>query len=189
MNKIKNIGGIGSILVLTGIIPYIGPVLSFAGIVMVIVAVYKLGRLVGKKDIFRNYLIAIIVQFAALVIFLAGAFGGLIAGGLQDLQDPSDIFGFMGIGLIVAWILLIVSAYFIKKSFTAITSATGINAFKTAGTLYFVGNILIIAFGLGAIASLVGAIFQIVAFFSLPTALSSGKAQAPTAPSEPSPEA
>jgi len=189
MNKIKNIGGIGSILVLTGIIPYIGPILSFAGIIMVIVAVYKVGKLFGKKDIFRNYLIAIIVQFVALVVLLAGAFGGLIAGGLQDLQDPSDVFGFMGIGLIVAWILLVVSAYFIKKSFTEIASATGINAFKTAGTLYFVGNILIIAFGLGAIASLVGAIFQIIAFFSLPTTLSSGKTQVPIAPPGPSPEA
>jgi len=167
MEQVKNIGGIGSILLLTAFIPSVGQVLSFTGFVMVIIAVYKLSGLIGKKEIFNNYLIGIILNIAifTIVIFVIGAaFLFSLRAGLAGL----------GIGIILAlllaWIILIVSAHFINKSFEKISQATGVTDFKTAGKLYFIGSILHVII-IGVFISLIAAIIQIVAFFSLPSAL------------------
>ncbi len=167
MEQVKNIGGIGSILLLTAFIPTIGQILSFAGFVMLIIAVYKLSEILGRKEIFNNYLIGIILSIAifAIMIFVIGAaFLFSLRAGLAGL----------GIGIIfailLAWIILIVSAHFINKSFEKISQATGVKAFRTAGKLYFIGSILYVVF-IGAFISLIAAIMQIVAFFSLPSSL------------------
>jgi len=73
--------------------------------------------------------------------------------------------------LLVAWVISIIGSYFIKSSFDEISKKTGEKNFKTAGLLLFLGAILLIAFGTGAIVSLVGGIFEIIAFFSLPDEL------------------
>jgi uncharacterized membrane protein len=167
MQQIKNIGGIGSILVLGGVIPAIGQILAFAGFVMVIIAVYKLGELVDQKEIFRNYLIGIVLSSALILIVVFGI-GATVFLSLQA--------GLTGLGtgivlaLLLAWILSIVSTYFIKKSFEKIGEATGVDLFETAGKLYFIGSILTIIF-IGTVLSLVAVIMQIVAFFSLPSAV------------------
>lgn len=164
MQQVKNIGGIGSILLLCGLIPSVGPVLSFAGFVMLIIAVYKLSELLGQKEIFRNYLIGIILNSATILIIILGIGTTVLfslKGGLTGL----------GIGVILTflfiWILAIISAYFIKKSFEKIGQATGVDTFKTAGKLYFIGGILSVIV-IGLILWLVAVIMQIIAFFSLP---------------------
>ena len=167
MQQVKNIGGIGSILVLGGIVPAIGQVLVFAGFVMVIIAIYKLSELVDQKEILRNYLIGIILSSALILIVIFGI------GTTVFLSLQAGLTG-LGIGIFLAmlfaWILSIVSAYFIKKSFEKISEATGVTLFKTAGKLYFIGNILTVIF-VGVVLSLIAAIMQIIAFFSLPSAV------------------
>ncbi|WP_372838593.1 DUF996 domain-containing protein [Pyrococcus kukulkanii] len=63
---------------------------------------------------------------------------------------------------------MIIGSYFRKKSYELIAQYTGVDMFKTSGLLYFIGAILIIVFGIGALIMLVAAILEIVAFFSLP---------------------
>jgi uncharacterized membrane protein len=172
MQQIKNIGGIGSILLLGGIVPTIGPVLVFAGFVMVVIAVYKLSELVGQKEIFRNYLIGIILSSVMLLIVIFGVGTTIflsLRAGLAGLGAG------IALAILLTWILSIISAYFIKKSFEKIGQVTEVDTFKTAGKLYFFGNILSVIL-VGLVISLVATIMQIVAFFSLPLTLP-GKTQ------------
>lgn len=166
MQQVKNIGGIGSILLLTGIVPAIGQILVFVGFVMVVIAVYKLSEIVSQKEIFRNYLIGIILNSVIILIMIFGI------GTTVFLSLRAGLTG-LGMGVILTvlfmWILSIISAYFIKESFEKISQTTGVTTFRTAGKLYFIGNILLVIF-VGAILSLIAAIMQIVAFFSLPIA-------------------
>jgi len=70
--------------------------------------------------------------------------------------------------LAIVWIILIVAGLFTKNSFDKITEKIKIDNFKVAGLLIFIGSILTILFGIGFIIILIGVIFQIVSFFSLP---------------------
>jgi len=168
MEQVKNIGGIGSILLLAGVVPTIGQVLVFAGFIMLIIAVYKLSEITGQKEIFHNYLIGIILNSALLLVLIFG----IGAAVLFSFSLQTGLAG-LGMGIILAilllWIISIVSAYFVKKSFEKISQATGVATFRTVGKLYFIGSILHVIL-IGWIISLVAAAMQIAAFFSLPSA-------------------
>lgn len=174
MEQVKNIGGIGSILLLAGVIPSAGQVLAFAGFIMLIIAVYKLSQITGQKEIFHNYLIGIILSSLLLFIVFFGI-------GMAFIFSFRTGLAGLGAGIILAglfaWIISIISAYFVKKSFEKISQVTGVAAFRTAGKLYFIGSILYIVL-IGGVISLVAAAMQIAAFFSLSSALP-GKPQQP----------
>ena len=176
MEQVKNIGGIGSILLLAGLIPNVGQILAFAGFIMLIIAVYKLSQITGQKEIFHNYLIGIILNSVLLLVLIFG----IGAAVLFSFSWQTGLAG-LGVGIILVilflWVISIVSAYFVKKSFEKISQATGVSAFRTAGKLYFIGSILHIIL-IGWIISLVAAAMQITAFFSLPLA-PAGKPQEP----------
>ncbi len=167
MKEIKNIGGIGSILGLAIVIPRLGGVFAFVGFVMVVIAIYKLSKAVGQKEIFRHYLIAIITISLAFLILGPGIGGAIFFALEKELKALSA--GVL-VTALLCWILLIVAGYFTKKSFEIISSATGVEDFKIAGNFYFIGNILLII-AIGIIISFIGIILQTVAFFSLPSVL------------------
>lgn len=70
--------------------------------------------------------------------------------------------------LAIIWIILIIAGLFTKNSLDKIAEKIKIDNFKVAGILIFIGSILTILFGIGFIIILIGIIFQIVSFFSLP---------------------
>ncbi|HOK18121.1 MAG TPA: DUF996 domain-containing protein [Caldisericia bacterium] len=70
--------------------------------------------------------------------------------------------------LAIAWVIFVVAGYFTKSSFDRLVEKIKIDNFKTAGLLIFIGSILTILFGVGFIIILVGVIFEIISFFSLP---------------------
>lgn len=70
--------------------------------------------------------------------------------------------------LAIAWVIFVVAGYFTKSSFDRLVEKIKIDNFKTAGLLIFIGSILTILFGVGFIVILVGVIFEIISFFSLP---------------------
>ena len=76
----------------------------------------------------------------------------------------------MIVGLAIAWVFLIVSSIFIRRSYNAMSTRLNIGYFKTAGTLYFIGAILTIIL-VGFIILFVAAIIQIIAFFGIPDAV------------------
>ncbi|MGC9073316.1 MAG: DUF996 domain-containing protein [Caldisericum sp.] len=188
LKNAKLMGGIGAILPLVASV-FIrrGFGLSFifgvASIILILMALNEISKKVQKPDIFSNYLTGFILQHINYFVMLIFAFVGgfaLIFSFANGFMGRMRGFGFgMILVLLVIYVLFVVSYYYIKKSFDAISDSLSNQHFKTAGMLLYYGSILLIVFGLGAILMFVGEIFEIIGFFSLPDEIEIG------APSEP----
>ncbi len=71
------------------------------------------------------------------------------------------------IALVIAWIFLIIGAYYLRKSYNSIAKHTSVKIFKTTGTVYFIGVITLIVF-IGVLILFVVKILEIIAYLSLP---------------------
>jgi len=169
LSQARTLGGVGSILAILAIVPLAGPILAIIGFVLVLIAVKYISDAVGDPSIFKNYLIAVIISIISIVVAAALGFAGAL-GGFRLMGGPNlmGIFLSMIWVFVVVWILSIISAIFIRRSFNSIASAVGVKMFSTAALLYLIGAILLIAFGIGGIISFIGLILQIIAFFQLP---------------------
>lgn len=185
-------GLIGSILgILSGFTLLIPPMgmygvggLGLAGFILVLLAVREVANATGREEIFRYYLYSLIINVMAIVI-IVGSTLALLASvfSMVSIKDPSsfltvhfrmtDIGAFYGI---LVWMLvllatiitcLILSAHYIKKSYYMIAEEVGVNTFRTAGLLYFLGallSIIIVGFAILFIAK----ILEVIAWASLP---------------------
>lgn len=172
LEQARTFGGIGSILMLLTIVPWAGYVLGIIGFILVLIAVKYISDHTGNRSIFNNYLIAVIVSIVAVVVGAVMGFMGVLGGlGLMGMGAPMagliEMLLSLIAALVIIWILEIVAAIFIRRSFNAIASTLNVRMFSTAALLYFIGAILIIAFGIGAIITLVAVILQIIAFFQI----------------------
>jgi uncharacterized membrane protein len=162
----KTLGGIGAILLLI-------PGISIVGYILILIATKYVSDELGDKSIFDNMLYAVIsgivgVAAAAFIIFTGAAFSAVTF-------TASAIAGVI-VGLAVAWIALIVSSIFIRRSYNTMATKLNVGTFRTAGTLYFVGAILIIIL-VGFIVLFVADILQIIAFFGIPDSVPGMQAQ------------
>ena len=171
-------GSIGAILsILGGNISRIGNLISVIGFVLILLAVKEISLAVNREDIFKDYLVAFILHLGAFFVFLIalisvmgitvlqGIFWNLAGKGLENL---GQIIKGLLIGGILAWILFVLGSYYLKKSYESISIETEVGIFRTTGLLYFVGAILLIVFGIGALLIIIGKILEIVAYLSLP---------------------
>ena len=173
----KTLGGIGAILLLI-------PGISIVGYILILIATKYVSDALGDKSVFDNMLYAVIagivgVAAAAFIIFTGAAFSAVTF-------SASAIAGVI-VGLAIAWIALIVSAIFIRRSYDTMAVKLNVGTFKTAGILYFVGAILTIIL-VGLIILFIAAIVQIVAFFAIPDSVPGMQAQ-PLSGSAPQPTA
>jgi uncharacterized membrane protein len=162
----KTLGGIGAILLLI-------PGISIVGYILILIATKYVSDALGDKSVFDNMLYAVIagivgVAAAAFIIFTGAAFSAVTF-------SASAIAGVI-VGLAIAWIALIVSAIFIRRSYDTMAAKLNVGTFKTAGTLYFIGAILTIIL-VGLIILFIAAIVQIVAFFAIPDSVPGMQAQ------------
>jgi uncharacterized membrane protein len=187
LSEAKVYGGIGALLMLVGIfIPYGGPIISIIGLVFIFISVKAISEIVKDEDIYRNYLmhfiftILAIVSIIIIMVIAFGAAGGfswiteitkLQPGDITDFNMFWDLFGDLIVGAIVAlvvgWVLAIISALYLRKSYSKIAEHTKVSTFKTTGTVYFIGAITLII-GIGIIILFVAKIIEIIAFFSIP---------------------
>jgi len=182
LSEAKTLGGVGAILVLIGgFIPIVGAVIPIIGVILILLAVKKIAEESKNDSIFKNYLFYFILNVISTVVVISIIF--ISVGGLSfistlqssDFSNPdviSEVFGSLIVGCILAgvigWIMLIVGTLYLRRSYNSIAECTGVDKFKTAGTLYFVGALTLIVFFIGAFIILIGAIFEIIAYFSLP---------------------
>ncbi|MFQ6012166.1 MAG: DUF996 domain-containing protein [Thermoplasmata archaeon] len=189
----KTYGGVGSILLLLSVVPSVGFALGIAGFVLILVAVKYISQNVGDPSIFDNmvyfvvvglvgFLIAFFLVFAAIFPFLGA---GLPTPETPvDLLDPATLAASVTIliGLAIGWILLVVAAVFLRRSFSSIAGRLGVSMFATAALLYFIGAILLIVL-IGLLLIFIAEILMVVAFFSIPEQLPApGIGQPPTIP-------
>jgi uncharacterized membrane protein len=193
LKNAKLMGGVGAILSVLVFIPKVGWLFAITGLVLVLLAIKEISNAVNNKKIFDNYLIAFILDLIGsfVVVAIAGiatflgvfrlrAIPNLTMRGMMNGQRLFSNFDgrFFGAGiiaiivaLIVALALVIIASYFTKLSFEGIANGTRVEYFKTSGMLIFIGSFLLVVFGIGAIVMFVGAILEIVGFFSLPDRL------------------
>lgn len=188
LSQARILGGVGSILMLLSFVPSVGGILGIIGIILVIIAVKYIADAVGDRKIFDNMLISVIIG-------IIGVVAGIIVGAVSFLTIFTKSFGmppnlydwfdlqtlnleslmsiFVGIliALVIIWIFGILSAIFIRRSYTAISLRLNIGLFSTAALLYLIGAALLIIL-IGAILILVGVILQTIAFFSIPESVS-----------------
>lgn len=183
LGEAKIIGGIGALLSLFVFIPYGGALIGLIGLILVFVAVKYIADETKNHSIFQNYLmnfILSIIAIGAVIAIMIIAFG--LSGGLswvQSLQqrnftDFSSFWASFGtliggciIAFIIAWVLLILGALYLRKSYTSIAEHTKVDLFKTTGLVYFIGAITLIVI-IGIVILVIAKILEIVSFFSLP---------------------
>ncbi|MBP1662454.1 MAG: hypothetical protein H6P94_703 [Thermoplasmatales archaeon] len=198
MSKIgqaKILGGIGALLSLLTVVPSIGFIIGLVGLILVFIAVKYIAEETKDHTIFQNYLMNFIfdiIAIGAVIGIMIMAFG--ISGGMswvnamqgKDFTDFSsfwETFGSMVIGcalaLLVAWIMLLIGALYLRKSYNSIADHTKVDLFKTTGLVNLIGAATIIIV-IGIFIILIARILEIVSYFSLPENL-------PTAPEPPKP--
>ena len=190
LSNIKTIGKVGALLTLLGgFIPFIGPIIGIVGFVLVLIAVKSISELVKDNDIFKNYLIDFILSIISIVMILVIMLIGFInVGGfswltsLQDIniQDLSTFWDFFGgiieyaiMALIIGWILWVIGAIYLRRSYNSIAKHTNVSLFRTTGTVYLIGALTTIIL-IGFVILFVGRIIEVIAYFSLPDELPTG---------------
>jgi uncharacterized membrane protein len=184
LSEAKMLGGIGSILLLVGApIPQIGFVVSIVGLILQFIAIKNISEIVQDQSIFSNFLINFIFGILAigsvLIVLIAtiGSVGGIsfftALEGMNPTQ-PAEIFSYIQpllsgciLALVVMWIVLLIGAIYLRKSYNSIAEQTNVETFKTTGTLYLVGTASII-FIVGFLIIFIARIFEIISFFSIP---------------------
>jgi len=190
LGNAKIFGGVGALFLLIGtFIPYAGPIISIVGLIFVFIAVKSISELAKDHDIFSNYLyhfifslISIVAIFVIILIGF-GAIGGFSwITSLQDINitDFSTFWDYFGgiigyaiLALFVGWILSIIAAIYLRRSYNSIAKHTKVGLFRTTGTVYFVGAITTIIL-IGFLILFIARILEIIAYFSLPDKLSTG---------------
>src|SRR5712692_11083555 len=77
LSQAKTLGGVGSILALLGIVPYVGSVLSIAGLIMTLVGVKYISDVLADKRIFNNMIIYVILGIGGIVVLVAFVFAAI----------------------------------------------------------------------------------------------------------------
>jgi uncharacterized membrane protein len=176
----KNYGGVGAILILIGVfIPLVGIAVSIVGFILMVIAVKYISEAVGDRGIYDNMLYFVIIAIIGSVVAFLFVFVAFLpfltisgfppVGDPIDITDPLAIFAILSvlIGLAIAWILSIVAAVFLRKSFNSISARLGVGLFGTSALLYLIGAILLIVI-VGFFLIFVAEILMIIAFFSIP---------------------
>jgi uncharacterized membrane protein len=183
LGQAKILGGIGALLSLLTVVPSVGMIIGLVGLVLVFVAVKYIAEETKDHSIFHNYLMNFIIDIIAIgAVFgiMIMAFG--ISGGMswvnalqgQDFSNFSTFwssFGTLFVGcalaLVVAWVLLIIGALYLRKSYNSIAEHTKVDLFKTTGLVNFIGAATVIII-IGVFIILIARILEIVSYFSLP---------------------
>lgn len=180
LSEAKTMGGVGSILVLLTAVPQVGWILGIIGFILTLIAIKYISDIVEDSNIFTNMIIAIVLAIVSFIVAGLAIMGGLLAffgiqglGGFSMGTPPAinqgNIAGLLLAvipGLVAFWIMMIISAIFIRKSYSEIAVRLDVRMFDTAALLYLIGAITSIIF-IGFILLLVAEILLAISFFSI----------------------
>ena len=172
----KLLGGIGSILLVLTVTPYLGSIVGLVGIILILISLNMFSKIFNDPQIFRNALISFILAIIGVFVIMLTI--GITFFSFFTMMGSYHLHMFSSIGIgtifsfIVTYLLLIISAHYLKSSFYLLSSYTGINLYKTGGFWYFIGTLLIIVV-IGFLINLVAWVLIAVAFFTTPEEIKS----------------
>ncbi|MGM0375737.1 MAG: DUF996 domain-containing protein [Bacteroidota bacterium] len=170
------LGRVGILLPIAAIIPFLGTLAGLAAIILLLFSHHYFSKFYQKPAIFNKALIGSIVMIAGNIIggaiFVAAMFSSV--GSVDSMQDvniqnmASRIFdsGLTILGAVVMLAGAIIGSYFLFQGLKVLAAESGMNHFRTAGLLYFIGAIASVIV-IGFLVFLVGWVFHIVAYFSI----------------------
>ncbi|ADU96345.1 DUF996 domain-containing protein [Thermovibrio ammonificans] len=163
MRDYKVLGGLGAVFICLSVVPYIGPLLTLTGVILLGLALKSL----GEPQLFRDFLLWVAVGIvggaaAALLVFT----GTLPA--IKGTGAPSYVI--TGAGLLLGYVTGVVQALFLKRVFDNLQRLTGQELFGWAGKLFLAGAVLLVL-GIGVVVAWAGWVVAAVAFFTAPERL------------------
>jgi uncharacterized membrane protein len=138
-------------------------IVGIIGFILFLLSMYKLSNIYKEPKIFRNiiygFLTSIIGSIVIGILIVAITFTTFSSTIITTSPADPDtiataIMSIIGILAVVVGgivILSIIMGVLYWKAFTKLGEKSGVDTFKTAGTLYLIGSILIITGGIGSI--------------------------------------
>ncbi len=183
LNDARIFGSMGGILLLFGgFVPYGGVVLLLIGLCLIFIGVRIISEVTRTKIISNNYLTYFIIYIITILLIVSimtvtfGTYGSLSFFTVLeniDTSNPEQVFTYLKpllngcfISLIIGWILFILSAIYLKRSYDTIASKTRVDRFKTTGLVYLIGAITSIVI-LGFFIMFIARIFEIISYYNL----------------------
>ena len=167
----------GSILLILGLVPYVGWVLGIIGIILLLRGIKEFSNYYQDNEIYKNaltgvkyYIIALIAAAVAVTSIVVGV------GTATDFAFKSNFVFTAGFavglaaffaGLVVAFVFFILASTHLRKTFDELAQKSGEHSFATAGALLWWGSILTIIFGVGFILIFIVWIFAVIGFFTI----------------------
>ena len=189
----KNLSAVGALLLVLGAVlgflwSFLG-ILSLIGIILLLIGLKGLANFYKEDGIFNNALYSIIIIIVGCIVGI-GVIVVSAVSALADLgidwanmedwanvgTDVANVFtdfdfgaimtllGALLIGLIIFYIVLIISMYFFRKSMNQLSEKSGVSLFSTAGLLMLIGAVIPV---IGLLIIWIGAILATVAFFQM----------------------
>jgi len=166
----------GSILILLGLVPYVGWILGIIGVVLFLRGMKELSNYYQDERLYQNSWTG--VKFYIVALIAAGvAIAGLTIGiwaatGFTFGPDFVPTVGFgVGVasflaGIILAFIFYVLATSHLRRVFNTLAEKTGEASFTTAGVLLWWGAILTIIV-VGLLLILVAWIYATIGLFSM----------------------
>ena len=189
----KMMSAVGALLLVIGavasaVVSFSG-VLSLIGLILLLIGLKGLATHYKEDGIFNNALYSVIIAIVGCVIGV-GVIAASAVSVLAELDidwanmedwanvgaDVATVFadfdfsaiaallGALLIGLVIFYIVLIVSMIFFRKSMNQVSAKSGVGLFSTAGLLMLIGAIIPV---IGLLLIWIGAILVTVAFFQM----------------------
>jgi len=161
----------GSILLILGLIPYVGWALGIVGVILLLRGMKEFANYYQDGEIYENSLTGIkyyIVALIALAVAGAGFIVGLVFIGVRTTIGIGSIAGLtVGIAfLVIAFIFYVLAATHLRKTFNTLAQKSGEHSFETAGTLLWVGSILTIIM-VGVLLIFIAWVFAVIGFSTM----------------------
>jgi uncharacterized membrane protein len=189
----KNLSAVGALLIVLGavigIVWSFSGILSLIGIILLLIGLKGLASFYKEDGIFNNALysiiIAIVGSIVAVGVTIVSAVSALADIGIDwaNIEDWAnvgtdvtnvftdlninaiiDLLSALVIGLIIFYIIIIISMFFIRKSMNQLSAKSGIGLFGTAGLLMLIGAVIPV---IGLLLIFIGTILATVAFFQM----------------------
>ena len=136
--RLKALWGIGLLIfrfiLFFNFIPYIGQIIAIVGFVLYSMAIYSVNKAAASKNLFKNYIIAVIISFFVFFIYFMLAPSGA----------PSTS-GFIAMELLGTMIILIAAIY-LYKIHAELAALSGSSLFLWAFWIYIVSVFLCFVF-------------------------------------------
>lgn len=167
----KSLAMEGSILLILGIVPYVGWVLGIVGIILLMKGLKELANYYQDTEIYQNALTGVKFYIVALIALAVSGAGFVVGFVINHFPASFGIGNAVGIAvgiafLIVAFIFYVLAATHLRKTFSTLAQKTGEHSFETAGTLLWIGSILTI-FVVGILLIFIAWIFAVIGFATM----------------------